>query len=134
VKAKTYMKIQGINKLRVDVHTSLILAVFVVALSAAAALAHAHLLRATPAENASVPPPSEVTLQFSEPLERAFSAIVVRDATGRQVDKRDTRLDHGVTLRVALPPLAAGQYRVEWRAVAADSHKMQGGYAFRVSP
>jgi methionine-rich copper-binding protein CopC len=52
------------------------------------------------------------------------------------VDKHDTRLDKsdGVTLRVSLPALAAGQYRVEWRAVSTDSHKIQGGYTFRVKP
>jgi copper resistance protein C len=114
----------------------LLLAGLVVNVSADAALAHAHLLRASPAENASVPAPSEIALRFSEGLEPAFSAIVVRDAAGRQVDKHDSRLDKtdGLTLHVSLPPLTAGQYRVEWRAVSTDSHKIQGGYTFRVSP
>jgi methionine-rich copper-binding protein CopC len=113
-----------------------LLAGSMVIFGAGAALAHAHLLRATPAENASGPSPSQIALKFSEPLETAFSAIVVRDASGRQVDKHDTRLDKsdGVTLRVSLPALAAGQYRVEWRAVSTDSHKIQGGYTFRVKP
>ena len=114
----------------------LLLAASIVIVSAAAALAHAHLLRATPAENASLSSPSEVALRFSEPLEPAFSAIVVRDASGRQVDNHDTRLDKsdGLTLRDALPPLTPGQYRVEWRAVSTDAHKIQGGYTFRVKP
>jgi copper resistance protein C len=115
---------------------SLLLAAFIENFGADAALAHAHLLRASPAENASVPPPGEIALGFSERLEPAFSSIVVRDAAGRQVDKRDTRLDKtdGLTLHVSLPPLAAGQYRVEWRAVSTDSHRIQGGYTFRISP
>jgi copper resistance protein C len=115
---------------------ALLLAGSIVIFSAVAALAHAHLLRASPAENASVPSPPEITLRFSEPLEPAFSAVVVRDASGRQVDKHDPRLDKsdGLTLRVSLPPLTAGQYRVEWRAVSTDSHKIQGGYTFRVKP
>lgn len=114
----------------------MLLAGLILSLSAVAALAHAHLLRASPAENASGPSPSEIALKFSEPLETAFSAIVVLDASGRQVDKHDTRLDKsdGVTLRVSLPALATGQYRVEWRAVSTDSHKIQGGYTFRVKP
>ena len=115
---------------------TLLLAGCIVSYSVAAALAHAHLLRASPADNASGPSPAEIALKFSEPLESAFSAIVVRDASGRQVDKHDTRLDKsdGVTLRVSLPALAAGQYRVEWRAVSTDSHRIQGVYTFRVKP
>ncbi len=115
---------------------SLLLIGLAVSLSATAALAHAHLVRATPAEDARVSPPSEVALRFSERLEPAFSAIVVRDAAGKQVDKHDSQVDKtdGLTLHVSLPPLAAGQYRVEWRAVSADSHRVQGGYTFRVSP
>ncbi len=115
---------------------SLLLAGLVVNMGAVAALAHAHLLRQSPAENANVPSPTEIALRFSEPLEPAFSAILVRDAAGRQVDKHDTRLDKtdGLTLHVSLPPLTAGQYRVEWRAVSTDSHKIQGGYTFSVSP
>lgn len=115
---------------------SLLFAGLAVSLSAAAALAHAHLVRATPAEDASVPPPSEVAIRFSERLEPAFSAIVVRDGSGKQVDKHDSRLDKtdGLTLHVSLPPLIAGEYRVEWRAVSTDSHKIQGSYTFRVSP
>jgi copper resistance protein C len=115
---------------------SLLLAGLAVGLSAAAAVAHAHLVQTSPAENASVSSPSEVALRFSERLEPAFSAVVVRDGSGKQVDKHDSRLDKtdGLTLHVSLPPLAAGEYRVEWRAVSTDSHKVQGRYTFRVNP
>jgi hypothetical protein len=49
-------------------------------------------------------------------------------ASGRQVDKHDTRLDKsdGVTLRVSLPALAAGQYRVEWRAYRRTRTRSRG--------
>jgi copper resistance protein C len=114
--------------------STLLLAAFALTFTPVVVLAHAYLLRATPSENASGASPAEITLQFSEPLERAFSAIVVNDAAGKQVDKRDTRLDKGLTLRVSLPPLPPGQYRVEWRAVSTDSHKIQGAYTFRVTP
>jgi copper resistance protein C len=116
--------------------SSLLLAGAVVNLGAVAALAHAHLLRAIPAENANGPSPAEIRLQFSERLEPAFSTIVVRDASGRQVDKHDSGVDKtdGLTLHVSVPKLAAGQYRIEWRAVSTDSHRIQGQYTFRVSP
>jgi methionine-rich copper-binding protein CopC len=58
------------------------------------ALAHAHLVRAVPAVGGTVQDaPSEVTLRFSEKLEPKFSSIVVRDATGKQVDKGDAAVD-----------------------------------------
>jgi copper resistance protein C len=111
-----------------------LLAALLIGLGTAPANAHAHLVSANPSENGNGPPPSEVSLLFSEPLERAFSAIIVKDASGKQVDKRDIRLDMASTLRVSLPPLPPGQYRVEWRAVSTDTHKIQGAYTFSVRP
>src|ERR1700719_846709 len=90
-----------------------------------AAYAHAHLDRAVPAAGATeTTAPSEVTLHFSEKLEPKFSTLMVRDAAGLQVDKRDVRLDDAdrSTLRVSLEPLGSGQYKVEWRVVSVDSH------------
>jgi methionine-rich copper-binding protein CopC len=105
-------------------------------LGAAPAFAHAQLRRATPEAGGSVPtPPAEVLVNFSEPLESAFSTVVVRDAVGKRVDKADAHLDSGdrTTMRVSLPPLAQGIYIVEWRAVTADTHRTEGAYIFRIS-
>jgi methionine-rich copper-binding protein CopC len=100
-----------------------------------AAYAHAHLDRASPAADATeTTAPSEVTLHFSERVEPKFSTVVVRDAAGLQVDKRDARLDESdrSTLRVSLQPLGPGQYKVEWRVVSVDSHASKGDYHFRI--
>jgi len=102
---------------------------------AVAAYAHAHLDRATPAAGATeTTAPSEVTLHFSDRLEPKFSTVVVRDAAGSQVDKRDARVDEADrgTLRVSLPPLGPGQYKVEWRVISVDSHASKGDYGFRI--
>jgi methionine-rich copper-binding protein CopC len=103
---------------------------------AVAAVAHAHLVRATPAVGGTVhTPPSEVTLRFSEKLEAAFSSIVVRDSTGKQVDKADGTVDKGdrTLMRVMLQqPLAPGVYKVEWKAMSADTHKIDGDFTFKV--
>ena len=49
--------------------------------AATAAFAHAHLVRATPADGATVKaPPSEVTLKFNERLEPSFTSAIIRDA------------------------------------------------------
>lgn len=116
-------------------------AVIVAAASAAlpfcatAALAHAHLVRTAPPEGGAVTePPNEVTLKFNERLEPAFSSAVIRDAAGRQVDKADAHVDRAdrTTVRVSLPPLEPGVYKVEWRVMSADTHKVDGNYTFRV--
>jgi methionine-rich copper-binding protein CopC len=108
----------------------------VLALSGAgAAFAHAQLKTATPAVNGAVAAaPSEVTLNFSEKLESAFSTVIVRDAVGKRVDKADAQVDKGdrTIMRVALDPLTPGVYIVEWRALTADTHKTEGAFVFRV--
>lgn len=102
---------------------------------AVAALAHAHLVRAVPAAGGTVrTAPSEVTLRFSEKLEPKFSSVVVRDGAGKQVDKGDPVVDKAdrMVIRVLLPPLEPGVYKVEWRAVSADTHKVDGDFTFKV--
>jgi methionine-rich copper-binding protein CopC len=104
-------------------------------LYAATAFAHAHLVRATPAEGGSVKTaPAEVTLKFNERLEPTFSSAVIRDASGKQVDKTDAHVDKSdrTTVRVSLPPLEPGVYMVEWRVMSSDTHKVNGNFTFRV--
>jgi methionine-rich copper-binding protein CopC len=101
----------------------------------AAALAHAHLVRATPAAGGAVKEaPGEVALTFSEKLEPAFTTAVIRNAAGKQVDKADARVDKEdrTTVRVSLPSLEPGVYTVEWRVMSADTHKVSGHFTFRV--
>jgi methionine-rich copper-binding protein CopC len=102
----------------------------------AAASAHAHLVRATPAMNATVStPPDEVTLRFNEKLEAAFSSVVVRDQSGKQVDKGGAAVDKSdrTLMRVLLQqPIAPGVYKVEWKAMSADTHKIDGSFTFKV--
>ena len=102
---------------------------------ASAAYAHAHLDRATPAAGATLTAaPTEVTLHFTQKLEPKFSTVVVKDAAGLQVDKRDARVDEAdrSTLRVSLPALGPGQYKVEWRVISVDTHASKGDYGFRI--
>jgi hypothetical protein len=102
---------------------------------AGAAFAHAQLKTASPAVNGAVTaPPSEVTLNFSEKLEAAFSTVIVRDAVGKRVNKADAQVDKTdrTIMRVAVDPLTPGIYIVEWRALTADTHKTEGAFVFRV--
>ena len=94
------------------------------------------LTTATPAVGATVStPPNEVTLRFNEKLESAFSSVVVRDQTGKQVDKGGATVDRGdrTLMRVQLQqPVAPGVYKVEWRVMSADTHKVDGNFTFKV--
>src|SRR3954452_604081 len=100
---------------------------------AVAAYAHAHLAPANPAAGAIVASaPSEVTLAFTQKLEPKFSTVVVRDAGGKQVDKGDPHVDEvdPSLLKVSLPTLAAGRYKVEWRGAAAGTPPPKGEASF----
>ena len=94
--------------------------------------AHAFLQHASPGAGAmSAPPPKEIVLEFSEPLEPIFSGIEVTDAMGRDMEA-DHPIVNGSILRVALKPLAPGAYRVAWHAVSVDTHRTEGAYRFTV--
>ena len=100
-----------------------------------AAYPHAQLDRANPPAGATLAAaPAEVTLHFTEKIEPKFSTIVVRDAAGKQVDQRDSSVQEQdpQTLRVSLPALAPGRYKIEWRVTSVDTHSSRGEYSFRV--
>jgi methionine-rich copper-binding protein CopC len=104
-------------------------------LAVGAAFAHAHLVRATPAVGTTVhEAPTEILLRFNEKLEPSFSTVVVRDPAGKQVDKADAQVDKSdrLQMRVSLPPLTPGVYKVEWRVMSADTHKVNGNFSFTV--
>jgi methionine-rich copper-binding protein CopC len=98
--------------------------------------AHAFLERAEPAVGATVrTSPSEVRIWFSEQIKPAFSTIQVFDASGKEVNQRDVHLDRSnqALLRISLPSLQAGTYKVVWRVVSVDSHVTKGSFTFRVA-
>lgn len=112
-----------------------LLALAAALLAAPAAFAHAFLDHADPRVGSEVDrAPGQVTLWFTEALEPAFSSVKVLDADGREVDGGDGKVvdsDRAV-MRVSIPPLAAGKYRVVWRVLSADTHVTKGNFTFRV--
>jgi methionine-rich copper-binding protein CopC len=114
-----------------------IVALLAALLSAPVALAHAFLDRAAPAVGSTVQgPPAEVKLWFTQELEPAFSTVRILDKNGKQVDRMDRQVDRGdaTLLRVSLPPLAPGTYRVMWRVLSVDTHVTEGDFTFEVAP
>jgi methionine-rich copper-binding protein CopC len=80
--------------------------------------------------------PTEVRIYFNQDLEPAFSHIQVFDASGKEVDKKDSHLDPGNKrlLIVSLPTLGAGQYKVKWQVVSIDTHRTQNDFKFEIKP
>jgi methionine-rich copper-binding protein CopC len=113
---------------------TILLASALLSLASVPAFAHAHLVKAQPAAGGTLQEaPSEVTLRFNEKLEPKFSSIVVRNSAGKQVDKGDAAVDADrMVIRVPLPPLEPGVYKVEWHAMSADTHKVNGDFTFKV--
>ena len=101
------------------------------------AAAHAFLDHASPRVGSTVHgAPGEVRVWFTEELEPAFSTLRVLDKDGKQVDRRDKKIDprERMQMSVSLPPLAPGTYRVQWRALSVDTHVTEGDFTFVVAP
>jgi methionine-rich copper-binding protein CopC len=99
------------------------------------AWAHAHLLAQNPAADGSVTAPQKIELVFSEGIEATFSQVDVTTATGQSVAAQPLKVtsDDRKTLVLELDaPLAAGDYRVNWRVRSVDTHKSAGSYRFTV--
>lgn len=103
-------------------------------LMANVAQAHAKLVRADPAPNATVIAPTQIRLLFSEAIAKQYSSFKLAhfrgSAVGLQaVDSRDPQS------MAAAPagPLKRGVYTVTWTAVSSDDgHKTAGHYTFTV--
>ncbi len=99
----------------------------------AAGWAHAVLVKSVPARRAVLSkPPERVELWFNEPLEARFARVSVWDASGRQVDARDARVDPDdrKRLSVGLPALPPGVYTVKFRVLSVDGHVVESEFPF----
>lgn len=110
-------------------------------LAAGQALAHPQLLASTPAENAEIAAPARIELQFSETLvARVSGAKLVMTGMPGMADHAPmnvtTRVSAGDDPRTMVitpaSPLVPGTYRVDWRAVSADTHPITGKLSFTV--
>jgi hypothetical protein len=102
---------------------------------AQSAFAHAHPKQRAPSAGATVGAnQNQVSIEFDDALEPAFSSLQVADASGRSVTAGKSSVDANDKkhMTVALGALKQGVYTVSWVAVAADGHRTQGHYTFTV--
>ena len=99
------------------------------------AWAHAALQSATPAKDEEVTAaPKEITLRFNEKLEAAFSNAKLIDSTGKEISTGKATLDaaNPSVMKLAVPALSPGKYKVEYTGVGHDGHRRKGDYVFTV--
>ena len=100
------------------------------------ALAHAVPVSAEPAQNGSVSTsPTQLIIQFNEPVVPNFSNITVLSQTGQPVDIGPLQIldESGSRVGVDLPPLSNGTYLVSWNALSGvDGHNTSGTYPFGI--
>ena len=104
-----------------------------VALYAGDTWAHAFPERSEPRVGATVrTAPSRVQIWFDGDLEPAFSRLTVTDGRGARIDRGDSQVDpqNRRVLRVNLPPIPPGTYKVSWGVLAVDGHRTEGDYTF----
>jgi methionine-rich copper-binding protein CopC len=111
-------------------------ALLVVAAALALALpvwAHAELVSTVPAAGATVPSGLwELSLTFTEPIGRGSQVVVYAEqfqpVAGVTNEVDDTKLRARFTTA-----LGEGVYTVQWTAIGADGHPVEGSYQFAVS-
>jgi len=108
-----------------------------VSLIAPPASAHTVLTSADPAENSIVDTlPSAISLTFAEELVSIgnSNSISVKDQSGVELASGKPEVS-GAVLSINLAPSEVnGVIKVNYRAVAADGHVINGDYQFTISP
>ena len=99
-------------------------------------LAHALLVRSSPAANAELlQSPATIELWFSEPLELSFSSARLLAASGQEVPVGAPLVDSTDPNHMTLPvgQLTPGIYTVAWKTLSrVDGHEWVGSFPFTV--
>jgi copper transport protein len=96
---------------------------------------HATLLRSEPAKDSTVATPARIYLVFSEEVEPSLGGIRLVGPGGQVVTLETAGDPRNVSAMLApvSVPLAAGNWRVEWRIVSEDGHPIDGDFGFTVA-
>lgn len=112
-----------------------VVAVLTLLAPAQLASAHAILLTSEPAPSAILDQsPTEIALFFNESVDTVFGKIRILDSSGNVIQTvkpiRDAA-NHSI-VRAPIVLLEPGTYVVVWRIASADSHPVQGSFAFQI--
>jgi len=106
--------------------------------AASLAFAHPKLLSSSPADRSVGAAPERIELHFSEKLVAQFcdATLVMTGTPGHgptNIPVKVATSGDGKALTLSpAQPLTPGAYRLDWRVVAADTHRVSGNLAFQV--
>jgi len=105
----------------------------VVALGVGSADAHSKKEATIPADGAVLATsPEMIAMTFDMPMRVTLISLTDQDGTEHVLTRSDNM--QPVSEFGAEPPaLPSGQYKIEWRGLAADGHPMQGTFGFEIS-
>jgi copper resistance protein C len=116
--------------------TARAVAALIVILYCSFAYAHAELQATDPKAGATSASPKEIRITFSEAIVPRFSGIELKAQSGKLIATGKSETDPADKKILVVPvneQLAPGEYRVEWRAVSEDTHRIKGSYSFSVN-
>ena len=95
---------------------------------------HLHLVRSTPAANATITAaPDSLRLWFSQPPELKLTTVKLTGPGATPVALTSlAKGDSGLVLAAVKGRMAPGPYTVAWRTMSKDGHVVRGTFAFRV--
>ncbi len=100
------------------------------------AVAHGVVEGSDPPANAALEAaPRQVVLKVTEPVDPAFSSVVVVDKSGRRVSGTTAVSQDGKRMTVPLAGIGRGVLLVKWRSLSRlDGHVSSGAFLFTVGP
>jgi hypothetical protein len=108
-------------------------AVLGLALVSVPAAAHNELIGSDPADEATLDTaPTQVVLEFDQPVQTDFGLVAVLDATGVHHEQGGPEVV-GSTVTQALGALEPGTYEISYRVGSADGHPITGTLTFTVA-
>lgn len=96
-----------------------------------AAHAHTKLASSAPAADASVGAPRAIELKFQGDVRLTSVSLTDSAGAAKHLDAIPAAVASTFSLAIH-EPLAAGAYKVVWRAVGGDTHIITGEFAFTV--
>ncbi|HXX05288.1 MAG TPA: copper resistance protein CopC, partial [Candidatus Bathyarchaeia archaeon] len=131
------MRIRKVNtSLKLVIIIFVALSVLVIVPNIPKSYAHAFVIYSDPAPSTSVnTPPSQIEIDFVDPIDMRYSVIKVLDSNGKAVQNNDWHFitpDHEKTV-VTLPTIPDGIYTVYTKVLdAADGHTTTNAFVFAV--
>jgi len=114
------------------------LAIAIIMATQPLALAHAFLDNAMPKVGSVVTaPPKTIRIQFTQPVEAAFSHIRLFTRDGKAVDTGPAATVPSDQTQLVAPitgTLSPGQYEVRWDVLSVDTHRTNGHFPFSYRP